>query len=72
MVFASSAFIFASTVRAVINFLMRTTSTIEIKNGEQRALRKFSASCNLSSLKRCFVPSNLADTSKTGQEQAQS
>ena len=30
--------------RAVINFLMRAASTLEITNGEQRALRKFSAS----------------------------
>ena len=40
-------------------------------NGEQRALCKASASWNLSLLKRCFAPSNLADTFKTGQ-QAQS
>ena len=32
--------------RAVINFLMRAASTLEITNGEQRALRKFSASWN--------------------------
>ena len=57
--------------RAVINFLMRAASTLEITNGEQRAPRKFSASWNLSLLKRCFAPSNLADTFKTGQ-QAQS
>ena len=54
--------------RAVINFLMRAASTLEITNGEQRALRKFSASWNLSLLKRCFAPSNLADTFKTGQQ----
>ena len=30
--------------RAVINFLMRAASTLEFTNGEQRALRKFSAS----------------------------
>ena len=30
--------------RAVINFLVRGGSTLEITNGEQRALRKFSAS----------------------------
>ena len=47
--------------RAVIDFFMRTASTLEITNGEQRALRKFSASWNLPSLKRCFAPSNLAD-----------
>ena len=33
--------------RAVINFLMRAASTLEITNGEQRALRKFSAAWNL-------------------------
>lgn len=33
-----------------------------------RALRKFSASWNLSILKHCFVPSNLAVTFKTGQQ----
>ena len=43
----------------MINFLMRTVSTFEITIGEQRALRKFSV---------VFVPSNLADTFKTGQE----
>ena len=53
--------------RAVITFLMPAASTLEITNGEQRALRKFSASWNLSLLKRCFVPSNLADTFKTEQ-----
>ena len=34
--------------RAVINFVMRAASTSEITNGDQRALRKFSASWNLS------------------------
>ena len=29
--------------RAVITFLMRAASTLAITNGEQRALRKFSA-----------------------------
>ena len=57
--------------RAVINFLMRAASTLEIANGEQRVLGKFSASWNLSLLKRCFASSNRADTFKTGQ-QAQS
>ena len=57
--------------RAVINFLMRAGGTFEITNGEQRALRKFPASCNLSLLKRYFAPNNLTDTFKTGQ-QAQS
>ena len=36
--------------RAVINFLMRAASTLKIINGEQRALRKFSACWNLSLL----------------------
>ena len=63
---ASSAFIFASTPTSTDHFLMRSASTLEITNGEQRALRKFSASWNLSLLKRCFAPSNLADTFKTG------
>ena len=31
--------------RAVINFLMRAASTLEITNGEQRALRKFFMFC---------------------------
>ena len=44
--------------RAVINFLMWAASTLEITNGEQRALRKFSASWNLSLLR--------AGTLKTG------
>ena len=56
---------------AVINFIMRAASTLEITNGEQRALRICPASWNLFLLKRCFAPSNLADTFKTGQ-QAQS
>ena len=33
--------------RAVINFLMRAASTLKITNGEQQALREFSASWNL-------------------------
>ena len=52
---------------AVINFRMRAASTLKLTNGEQRALRKFSASWNLTLLKRCFAPSNLADTVKSGQ-----
>ena len=55
-------------LRTVINFVMRTASTLEIINGEQQALRKFSAGRNLSLLKRCFAPSYLADTFKTGQQ----
>ena len=53
--------------RAVINFLLRAASTLEITNCEQRALCKFSTKWILSSLKRCFAPSNLADIFKTGQ-----
>ena len=41
--------------RAVINFC------------EQRALRKFFASWNLSLLRRCFAPRNLADTFQKAQ-----
>ena len=52
---------------AVINFIMRAASTLEITNGEQRALRNFFASWSLSLLKR-FAPSNLADTFKTGRQ----
>ena len=48
--------------RAVINLLMRAASTLEITNGEQRALRKFSANWNLSLLKRRFETINLTDT----------
>ena len=47
---------------------MRAARALEITNGEQQALRKFSASWNLSSLKRCFAQSNLADTYKIGQQ----
>ena len=56
--------------RAVINFLMRAASTLEITSGEQRALRirKFSASWNLSLLKRCLARTNLADFFKRGQK----
>ena len=54
--------------RAVINFLIRAASTLEIANGEQRVLRKYPASWNLSLLKRCFAPINLTDTFKTGQQ----
>ena len=53
--------------RAVINFIMRAASTLEITNGEQRARRNFFASSNLSLSKR-FAPSNLADSFKTGQQ----
>ena len=40
--------------RAVI-IIMRAASTLEITNGEQLALRKFSATWNLSLLKRCLL-----------------
>jgi len=47
--------------RAVIKFVLRAASTSENADGEQRELRKFSASWNLSFIerKRCFA-------SKTG------
>ena len=45
---------------------MRAASTLEITNAEQQALRKFSPAGISSLLKRCFPPSNLADTFKTG------
>ena len=53
--------------RAVSIFLVGAASTLEITNGEQRALRKFAVSWNLPLLKRCFATSNLADTFKTEQ-----
>ena len=50
-------------------FLMGAASALEITNGEQRALRKYSASWNLSLLKCCqFASRNLADTFETGQQ----
>ena len=54
--------------QVIINFLMRAVSTLEITNGEQRALRKLCSSWYLSLLKRCFAPNYLADTFKTGQQ----
>ena len=57
--------------RAVINFFMRASSSLKFTNGEERALARFPASWNLSLLRRCFAPSNVVDTFKTGQ-QAQS
>ena len=57
--------------QAVINLLMQAARTLEITNGEQGALHKFSASWNLSLFLKRFPPSNLADNFKTG-EQAQS
>ena len=54
--------------RAVISFVMGAASTFKTTNDEQRALRKFSTSWNLSLLERCFALSNMADTSKTGQQ----
>ena len=53
--------------RAVINFIPRAASTLQMTNGEQRALRNFFARWNLSLVKR-FAPSNLADTFKTGKQ----
>ena len=40
--------------RAVINFLMRAGSTLEIKTGKQREPRKFSANWNLSFIETLF------------------
>ena len=40
--------------RAVISFVMRAASTLEITPGEQRALRKFSANWKLSIIKTLF------------------
>ena len=57
-----------SQAREVINFLMQAARTLEITNGEERAVGKFSASWNLSLLKNCFAPSNLTETFKTGQQ----
>jgi len=42
-------------MRAVINFVMRAANTLEIADGEQQALRKFSACWNLSLLLRRFL-----------------
>ena len=50
--------------RAVISFVMRAASTLKITNDEQRSLRKAGISLYLK--KRCFAPSNMADTFKTG------
>ena len=68
MVFASSAFIIFLRARGSDQFSRAAASTLEIKNGKKRALRRFPASWNLSLLKRCFVPSNLAHTFKTEQQ----
>ena len=55
--------------RAVISFLMRAVSTLEVsKMASSETLRKFSASWNLSLLKRCLARSNLADAFQTGQK----
>ena len=64
MVFASSASIFACTSSDQFSHAS-TVSTLDITKGEQRALCKFSASWILSLLRRCFAPSNVADTFKT-------
>ena len=65
---ASSAFIFAST--SSDQFCHASSEHFKITNDEQRALRKFSTSWNLSLLKRChgFALSNMADTFKKGQQ----
>ena len=48
---ASNAFIFASSGQ-VIKFVLRAASTLEKKDSELRALRKFSATRNLTLIKR--------------------
>ena len=57
--------------QAVIQFLMRAVSTLEITNANSELFVKSPAIWNLSLLKHCFAPSYLADAFKTGQ-QAQS
>jgi len=42
-------------MRAVINFVMRAANTLQIADGEQQALRKFSACWSLSLLLRRFL-----------------
>ena len=64
---ASSAFIFTSTSTDQFSH----ASSEHFRNYKWQAASSSSASWNLSLLKRCFAPSNLADTFKTGQ-QAQS
>ena len=54
--------------RAVIDVLMRTASTLELQMASSEHFVQIAASWNLSSLKHCFAPSNLADTFKTGQQ----
>ena len=52
----------------MIGFLLRAGSTLEITNGEQRALRKISRHLESLFIKTLFfAQSNLADTFKTGQ-----
>ena len=43
--------------RAMIKFVLRATSTLEYTDGEQRAIREFSTSRNLSFIERkhCFA-----------------
>ena len=64
---ASCAFIFASTSSDQFSH----ASSEHFRNYKWRAARSSYASWNLSLLKRCFAPGNLADTFKTVQ-QAQS
>ena len=47
--------------RAVIKFVLRAASTLENRDGDQRALRKFSRQNLDLSLKKRFAPSNLVD-----------
>ena len=60
---ASSAFIFACT--SSDQFSHASSEPFRYYKGKQRALCKFSASWILSLLRRCFAPSNVADTFKT-------
>ena len=56
--------------QVVINFLMQAASTLEITNGEQRALHKFSSQLEslFIKIKCCFVPRSVADPFITGQQ----
>ena len=68
MVFASSAFLFVS--MSSDQFSHARSEHFRITNGEQHALRKFSASWNLFLLhvKHSLARTNLADTFETGQK----
>ena len=63
---ASSVFNFAST--SSDQFSHASSEHFKNYKWQAAALRKFSTCWNLSFLKHCFAPSNLADTFKTGQQ----